>query len=105
MIKILYAFCHIIKHVLVLFDSFAYFLSVQLNGRFGQALTLVDINADGYNDLVVSAPSEGSEELTYNVSMNIIMAKFDNFSQYGNSTKYRFRNSFGIYECSLYIEK
>ena len=37
-----------------------------MNGRFGTAVAIVDFNADGINDLAVSAPSVGSETLTYN---------------------------------------
>lgn len=35
------------------------------NSRFGFALAVVDFNADGLNDLVISAPSEGSNYLNY----------------------------------------
>jgi len=37
----------------------------QENGRFGYATAIVDVNADGVNDLVVSAPSVGSPTLDY----------------------------------------
>lgn len=37
----------------------------QVNGRFGMSTVLVDLNADGSNDLVVSAPSVGSQTLDY----------------------------------------
>jgi len=39
---------------------------LQLNGRFGTSVAIVDFNADGLNDLVISAPSVGSETLDYN---------------------------------------
>ena len=42
--------------------------SSKLNGRFGTGLALVDINADGLNDLAVSAPSVGSDIHEYYVS-------------------------------------
>ncbi|XP_070565001.1 phosphatidylinositol-glycan-specific phospholipase D-like [Ptychodera flava] len=38
---------------------------LKLNGRFGSALTVVDLNVDGLNDLVVSAPSVNSDKLKY----------------------------------------
>lgn len=40
----------------------------QQNGKFGSALAIVDLNADGVNDLAVSAPTVGSDALLYNVS-------------------------------------
>lgn len=41
---------------------------LQKDGMFGHDIAVVDLNADGINDLAVSAPSVGSPELTYNVS-------------------------------------
>ncbi|XP_070562446.1 phosphatidylinositol-glycan-specific phospholipase D-like [Ptychodera flava] len=38
---------------------------LKVNGKFGSAIAVVDLNADGFNDLVVSAPSVGSDTLTY----------------------------------------
>jgi glycosylphosphatidylinositol phospholipase D len=35
-------------------------------GRFGWAVTVLDFNLDGYEDLVVSAPSEGAGKRLYN---------------------------------------
>ena len=44
----------------------------QQNGRFGTSVALVDMNADGYNDLAISSPSTGSEELLYYVRQYIL---------------------------------
>ena len=40
-----------------------------MNGRFGTSLTVVDINGDGLDDLAVSAPSVGSPDLNYEVTL------------------------------------
>ena len=37
-------------------------------GRFGSGLVVLDINLDGYNDIVVSSPNVGWANLTYTVS-------------------------------------
>lgn len=37
----------------------------ELNGRFGASLAVADINQDGQNDLIIGAPSTGSESLQY----------------------------------------
>ncbi|XP_028400201.1 phosphatidylinositol-glycan-specific phospholipase D-like [Dendronephthya gigantea] len=50
------------------------------NSRFGYALTLLDYNADGVNDLAISAPSQGSNSLNYTGAVYIY---------YGNSTSGR----------------
>ena len=39
----------------------------QANGRFGASIAIVDLNADGRNDLAVSAPCSGALNLTYQV--------------------------------------
>lgn len=41
----------------------------QPSGRFGSALAVLDFNKDGLPDLAVGAPSVGSGQLTYNVSL------------------------------------
>jgi glycosylphosphatidylinositol phospholipase D len=38
-----------------------------VSSRFGHSLTMLDLNQDGFNDLVVSAPSYGLQSLTYQV--------------------------------------
>ncbi|ELU17925.1 hypothetical protein CAPTEDRAFT_196848 [Capitella teleta] len=40
-------------------------IGIQENGRFGTALAIVDLNADGVNDLAISAPTIGSGSLQY----------------------------------------
>ena len=37
------------------------------NGRFGQEMCVADLNYDGRNDLIVSAPTVGSDTLRFNV--------------------------------------
>ncbi|XP_077994354.1 phosphatidylinositol-glycan-specific phospholipase D-like [Glandiceps talaboti] len=39
---------------------------VKVNGKFGSAVQVVDMNCDGVNDLVISAPTVNSDKLTYN---------------------------------------
>nr|XP_006824765.1 PREDICTED: phosphatidylinositol-glycan-specific phospholipase D-like [Saccoglossus kowalevskii] len=38
---------------------------IKYNGRFGSAILVMDLNVDGLNDLIVSAPSVNSESLMY----------------------------------------
>uniref|UniRef100_A0A8D2JGN8 Phosphatidylinositol-glycan-specific phospholipase D n=1 Tax=Varanus komodoensis TaxID=61221 RepID=A0A8D2JGN8_VARKO len=45
------------------------------SGRFGSALTVLDFNEDGVLDLVVGAPSVGSQRLTYAGSVYIFFGK------------------------------
>lgn len=41
-------------------------------GRFGSAVAVLDINLDGYNDIVVSSPNKNWQNLTYTVSENVM---------------------------------
>ena len=49
--------------------SFELLILFSQNGRFGHAISLIDLNSDGIQDLIVGAPGVGSGNLTYNVSM------------------------------------
>ncbi len=47
----------------------SFFSGLQLNGRFGTGLAVVDINADGLSDLAVGAPSVGAADFQFHVGM------------------------------------
>lgn len=42
-------------------------MTSQPSGRFGSAIAVLDFNVDGVPDVVVGAPSVGSQHLTYTV--------------------------------------
>ena len=44
-----------------------------MNGRFGASITIADLNTDGLNDLVVSAPYVGALDLTYQVLQAMLL--------------------------------
>jgi glycosylphosphatidylinositol phospholipase D len=46
-----------------------------LNGRFGQSVVSVDLNADGVPDVAVSAPSVGSDKLAYHGQVYIYLGQ------------------------------
>ena len=41
-------------------------------GRFGSAVAVLDINLDGYNDIIVSSPNVNWQNLNYTVSFPLL---------------------------------
>jgi hypothetical protein len=50
-----------------------------VSSRFGHSLTTLDLNLDGFLDLVVSAPSFGLQNITYQVINHQISSKNQNW--------------------------
>jgi FG-GAP repeat len=55
----------IINVIIIIITAHISSCVLQKNGRFGFASVVLDVNLDGFNDLVVSAPSAGSPTLDY----------------------------------------
>ena len=56
-----------------------------MNGRFGASITIADLNADGLNDLVVSAPYVGALDLTYQVLQAMLLQYSQGFVILGST--------------------
>lgn len=59
--------------------SLPFIQGIQAHGRFGWASAVLDINKDGFNDLIVSSPTNSASNLTYRGSLSIFLGNNGSF--------------------------